>query len=195
MARLKAFLAFLFFLAVLAAIFIGVWVVAGRLFEGIGQLDPNVVAAIIAALAATTGVLYSQRQARILAATEAHREKKIAIYNKYLDLVYFYQDQVRKGVSAADRKIEKEEENWIRELTRGLLVWGGPSVVKAWLSFRTGVSGGTGATPLLLADGMMRALRTDLGNSNWGLKGGDLVKLFLSDPHELDQMRRSKGVT
>ena len=195
MNRFKAFIAFLFLLVLLAATLFGLWIAVGRIAGGFGRLDPNVVAAIIAALTAVTGVLYNQRQARILAAVEAHRDKKIAVYNKYLDLVYFYQDQVKQGVDPVDREIAKEEEAWIRDLTRGILVWGGPSVVKAWLSFRAGASAGTGAAPLLAADGMMRAMRKDLGNSNWGLKGGDLVKLFLSDPSELDQMRQPKGTT
>jgi hypothetical protein len=32
---------------------------------------------------------------------------------------------------------------------------------------------------------MYKAIRKDLGNSNFGLKGGDLIRIGLKDPDEL----------
>jgi len=34
-------------------------------------------------------------------------------------------------------------------------------------------------------DELLKAMRKDLGNSNFGLERGDTVRVFLSDPDEL----------
>ena len=69
--------------------------------------------------------------------------------------------------------------------TRDLIVWGNPSVIKAYERFRRGSSSEVGV--LLLLDDILREIRKDLGNSNWGIKRGDLVKLFLFDPEKLEE--------
>ena len=70
--------------------------------------------------------------------------------------------------------------------TRDLIVWGSPGVIKAYENFRRGSS--SSSVVLFLVDDILREIRRDLGNSNWGIKKGDLIKLFSKDPEELDRV-------
>ena len=40
-------------------------------------------------------------------------------------------------------------------------------------------------------DNVLKAIRKDLGNSNFGLQVGDSVKVFLRDPSEVDTMSKA----
>ena len=58
-------------------------------------------------------------------------------------------------------------------------------MIKAYTNFRN-----IGEQPqiLLKVDDMLRAIRQDLGHSNRGIKKGDLIGLFLSDPEKLREL-------
>lgn len=64
-------------------------------------------------------------------------------------------------------------------------MWGSPAVIKAYTAFRS-----TGSDPHIVfrLDDLMQAMRKDLGNSNWGLARGELIKLFITDPETIDPL-------
>jgi hypothetical protein len=43
----------------------------------------------------------------------------------------------------------------------------------------------------LLVDSLLREIRKDLGNSNWGIERGDLMSTFLRDPSEFKALIKS----
>jgi hypothetical protein len=158
----------------------------------LGELNPNVVAAIIAALAAITGALYTQRQTRLREIQESHREPKIKLYEKFMDIIDKIMDLSRQNRLAeiSENSVPAELEELLRELRRGLLIWASPGVIRAYERFLFLGQGG-GFQVLQGADEVFRSIRKDLGNSNWGLAHGDLIKLFLKDPSEYDRMMAS----
>jgi hypothetical protein len=160
--------------------FVVAGVVAG--WQQLRALNPNVSAAIVAALAAVGGAIYNQRQTRSREIFESHRAQKIEVYSLYMDITDHVMKPHQEGLSG-DPAPEALEELY-RKFRRGILVWGSPDVIKVFLSFRVT----QGRQILQRADDMFREIRKDLGNSNLGLEQGDLIKLFLKDPAEYELM-------
>lgn len=78
----------------------------------------------------------------------------------------------------------------IEKFQNGILLWGGPEVLKAYLDYRV-IAGGTGKNNSQLfpsIDRLHQAIREDIGLSNLGLENLDTVRLYLKNPSELDQL-------
>jgi len=71
------------------------------------------------------------------------------------------------------------------------MLWGSPKVLNAYTAFR---KAGQEENPqvIILVDDILRAMRRDLGLSNWGLQRGDLVKMLLTDPEKVDAMLKER---
>ena len=134
---------------------------------------------ILAALIGLVGLWYVQWQSKSRDIAQSHRPSKIELYNKIFDLVDHFQnnhEQIKEGEVSVHIKTE------MAKLNRGLLIWGSPEVIRAWLAFRTTAQ--ADGNVLVAVDAMYRAIRTDLGNSNFGLARGDLIRIGLKDPNE-----------
>jgi len=168
-------------LILLAALATVAWFGLVLLGRWLGNLNPNVAAAIITAVVGLTGLWYVQWHTRAREIAESHRKSKIEVYNVFFDIVERFQDEF------VEANFEKREDvpDWLRKefqkLNRGLIIWGSPEVIKAWLYFRE-ISGQGNPKVLVAVDKMYQAIRKDLGNSNFGLQTGDLLKSTLSDP-------------
>lgn len=147
----------------------------------IGSLNPNVSAAIITASVGLVGLWYAQWNSRTREISESHRESKIEVYNTFFNIVEKFQNG-REGADFQSREdVPEDIRKDFQKLNRGLIIWGSPSVIKAWLHFRE-VAGHGNMETLIAVDKMYQAIRKDLGNSNFGLETGDLLKSTLSDP-------------
>ena len=160
-------------------------------------IDKQVAAAIIAAsatlLAAVGVALYSQRGIKKREIAEAHRSQKIEVYNQFMATIV---QVLRKSKENADNSADafsKEFEEFFVTFTRDLIVWGSPGVIKAWENFRRGHT--SSVLVLILVDDILREIRKDLGNSNWSINKGDLIKLFLKDPDEMERMLKDSSPT
>lgn len=160
-------------------------------WRAVGEVSPNVGAAIIAAVVTAAVALYNQRTARLREIAESHRPQKVELYNVFMDIIDTTMDLSRRGELGrvtGDPGPAKLEE-LIQTFRRGLVVWASPEVIRAWEKMRS--SGDQGFEILRKSDGVFRAIRKDLGNSNWGLDQGALIKLFLKDPGEYDRLLRA----
>jgi hypothetical protein len=153
------------------------------------QLDPNVVAAIIAAMAATAGAIYSQRKARIRDIEDSHRLAKIEVYNVFMDIIDATIGAVQGGtpVTSEDGQPTPQVAAMFVKLRRDFVFWASPGVIQSFEKFRkvTGKPGASASEMVLMADEVFAAMRKDLRNSNWGLRKGQLMGLYLKDPDEL----------
>lgn len=84
-----------------------------------------------------------------------------------------------------DGKLRKDLEDQVFEFTKDLIVWGSPRVIKSYYNFRD--TQNTDVHIIVKLDEMLREIRRDLGNSNRGIKKGDLIKLFITDPEKMDE--------
>lgn len=171
----------LFSLAVLVGLG---WLALSGAATWMGSLDATVAASLTTAILGLIGLWYAQWHSKSRDIAESHRSSKIEVYSIFLDIVEKFQNGKVKDADFKDGKVPE----WLRQdfskLNRGLILWASPDVISAWLKFRT-VSTGGGGSVLLAMDRMYRAIRKDLGNSNFGLKTGDLIRVGLKDPNEL----------
>lgn len=172
----------------LAAILYGIYHVLAGILNIIPILNPNVVTSIVAALTAFFGFLYNQKKAKERDISEAHRPQKVELYKQFMNIVVDLQTRALEGKLDEIQKDEmpKELVEKMIGFTCDLIVWGSPDVIKKWDKFRCAAAQ---ASPnmLFVMDEMLQSIRKDLGNSNFLLKKGDLIKLFLRDPSELDR--------
>jgi len=155
------------------------------------SLDRMVSGAVITALLGLIGLIYSQQQIKRRELAEQHRPKKMETYEAlFVFLKYTNEnEELFKGKTYQElQQLEHPEEikNVLWELNKGLLVWSSPKVVRAWLEYRQSLP--KRKNPLAQLDKLLRAVRKDLGNSNFGLKSGDAMKGFLRQPEEYDRL-------
>lgn len=167
-----------FVVAILAAI---LYVTLAFLANWVGSLNPNVSAAIITASIGLVGLWYAQWHTRTREISESHRQSKIEVYNTFFDIVEKFQSEYGKANFENRDDIPEQLRKDFQKLNRGLIIWGSPEVIKAWLHFRD-IAGQGNTNTLIAVDKMYQAIRKDLGNSNFGLQTGDLLKSMLSDP-------------
>jgi len=151
--------------------------------------------------AAIVGATLTHYQAKEREIEDAHRLKKIEVYTEFIDLVVSGFSAVKRDANnLSPEEITIRQENLQKEIAEGfltfskkLLLWGSPEVITTYEKFRTfGQDPANNANPriLIYADEVFQAMRADLGLTNRGLSEGDLMKLFLSDPKELDRLLR-----
>ncbi len=154
----------------------------------------NDVAAAIIATAGTvllgiTTVVYNQRRAKAREIQEAHRPIKVELYKDFMGTAVVDVLQ-NAGDDSGENSLEGESRDKLQKFfysfTADLIIWGSREVIRAYRQYRTFPK--SDENVLLLVDDMLRAMRTDLGNSNFGFKRGDLVSLFLRDPDELHNL-------
>lgn len=160
----------------------------------LSKLNPNVAAAIIGGMATVIGgtvvVLITQHQSRKRAAEESHRSKKVEIYKNYLKIV--------SRMVAGDNKdvpikapTEKELAKYMVEFKTELILWASPKVIKAQLEFQHAAT--TEKNMFDAVNDLHLAIREDIGLSNRGLSSHELVKMYLSDPSELDDLLKASN--
>lgn len=162
----------------------------------LSTLQKEILAALIGAVATVFAgiavVIITQKQSKQRDIEESHRPKKVEIYKKFLDtisgLMANHNDKVsKKGMT------DQELIDYLVEFKTELLLWGSPLVIKRQLEYeKVARENGNLFTAL---DNLYRAIREDIGLSNKGLNTHDLMKMYLSNPDELEDMLNTKKVT
>ena len=181
--KMLKLLIFILGLSILGAIGYGVWFLICEFLEAISAASPEITAAIIGAMATImvgiSAVLISQAHERRRAAEEAHRLKKVEIYQGFIDII-------SRMIGASNENItikapdQNELINFAFKFKSELLLWGSPKVIKAQINFEA--ASGNGDTKLLFrsVNTLYLAIREDIGLSNSGLNSLELVKLSLT---------------
>lgn len=190
--RLNATLGFAFLFASLYGVFTAVrWTIMGLI-----GLDEKIAAAIIAGcttfLVSVATVVYTQQKTKAREIDNSHRPQKMEIYKRFMDKAVVGLLRSTKEKKNDSPEFQKELEELFFNFTADVIVWGSPSVVKAYTAFRT-VDSDTHI--IVRLDRLMQAMRKDLGNSNWGLASCDLIKLFITDPETIDPLIKDTKLT
>jgi len=154
-------------------------------------LNANVLAAIIGAVVSVFAVIFSQKRLKEREIAAAHRLKKNEAYSKFGDLV---SSLVATTKDASE--FETTVEHW-SSFSNNLILWGSPSVIKSFHALRKYLADvakkerrtqDDDPRSLLYLDDVFFEIRKALDLDNSGLKSGDLIKIYLSDPEELDRI-------
>ena len=164
------------------------WLVIPFFIYSLIKADAKIAAAIIGGMftvfAGLAAVIITQKQTKLREIEEAHREKKIEIYNRFITLatsmMATYNDKV--DIKAPS---EKELITTMFNFKKEILLWGSPMVIKAHLEMER-ASNKNPEIILVAMNNIYKAMRKDIGLSNSGLNENELIKLFLSNPEEID---------
>lgn len=181
-------------LAIIVAAAYGFWHLVSFFARKLAEINPSVSAAIIGSMATVfvgiAAVIITQRQTKARELEDAHRTRKVEIYNNFLTIV----TKVIKSMNdqlAAEQVSQTELANSLVDYKREILLWGAPKVIKAQLQYEAATA--TGGNVFLAMDNLYRAIREDIGLNNKGLAEFDLIKLFLKDAHLMDEFLRAGG--
>ncbi len=168
------------------------------------ELAVAIVAGATAILASTSAAIYTHYTTKSRELASAHRLQKIEVYSEYGDVVFsiFLMNNVPKRADLTDEgktelvtTMQSQLQEKYLSFSKKVLLWGSPGVIKRFLEFREfSQNMGQQANKespmrlLLLMDNVYREMRRDLGLDNSNLDRGDLVKVFLTDPKELDKV-------
>jgi len=173
-----------------AGLLFALWKITTYFFALLSAATPEVSAAVVGgmftALVAIVAALLAHRFARVRAIEDAHRIKKVEIYRGFLEIVSRQMANDNEKVNIKPLK-EAELIKFLVTFKSDIMLWGSPSVLNAFRNFNTQCQTG-GAAMFKAVDDLYRAIRGDIGLSNWGLEPNALVKMYLSDPSELDAL-------
>src|SRR5690554_644314 len=165
------------------------WLVAARLLTFLESANPSVSAAIVGAMATVLvgvgGALYTQSQIKKREIEEAHRARKVEIYKEFLDIAARMMAEGNENVSLKPPS-QQELVDFMVEFKTNVVLWGSPKVINAQLNFQKVSS--EGGHVLKAVDQLYKAIREDIGLSNRELDRHQLVKMYLSNPDEMDKM-------
>lgn len=146
-----------------------------------------VLGGMFTVLGAISAVIINQRQIKQREIDDSHRNKKIEIYNKFVNFVI-------KFLMAENEKnnIERIEEDELIEFMiqfkKDLLLYGSAKVIKAQIEFELISSSVKPDKHIFQAiDKIYKEMRSDIGLSNSNLNNYELVKLFITDKESVDE--------
>lgn len=173
------------------------WVTVSFFINSLMEADAKISSAIIAGMftifAGLTAVIITQRQTKLREIAEAHREKKIEIYNKFITAAITMigaQNEHSDIKSLTDKELFSIMFNFKKDI----LLWGSPEVIKAQLKLER-LSHENSNLILFAVNDIYKAMRKDIGLSNSGLGNNELIKLFMIDSEEMDHALKSSNKT
>jgi hypothetical protein len=170
MARLGKVLSWL---AALGIIALAVW----AFIKGV-EKDPAVVGSVFTAVAGVIVVVVQRDRQKRQELESAHRKQMSPIYRQLVETV--------KDIDAFTSKPQEEQEAFFKDLATKLILYGPTPVVKAWNVWQRATALDSNSPATLIAwEGVLRAVRKDLGHDNSALQPGDLLRLFVAeDDHD-----------
>lgn len=194
MNRFKSAIKVLLGLAGVAGLAYGLVIGLQKFFTAISQLSPQLSATILGSLATVlggaVGVILNQRSLKKREIAETQREQKIKVYKNFMKNVIM--KTLKHGSQDnLEEFVEGELQETYYDVTGDLIAWGSPEFIKSYEKFREAGQKETEEPEkiLLYLDQTLRAMRKDLGHSDWTIEEGGLIKLFLSDPEEIDKIK------
>jgi hypothetical protein len=180
---------------VIAALVAAVVFLITYLVDTLQSIDTEVAAAIVAAsatfLAAVVTVVYSQTRSKAREISATHRSNKAEAYKGFMRFISDLLLESKNSDSSIQRgSLPKKLQETYFSIRSDLIVWGSPNVINAYKRLQYNLGTGSPAT-LLLCDDVLQEMRKDLGLSNAGFKRGDLIKMFLTNPEELDTFMKN----
>jgi predicted outer membrane lipoprotein len=144
--------------------------------------DKSVQASIIAAAASLFGIIFAFWKERSRSIKEAHRDKKIEIYQKYYDLMFDMLDQSKKESLPKEFDSDAPIVKRLAEVAKGALFYGSPKVIKALADLKTPHNEPSDKLAVFRPTGkLLLAMREDIGLSNRGLDEINIHQIYVSD--------------
>jgi len=167
---------------------IGLYITVKSLYPKLVDFDiKNIGALVTGSITLIVGlgaVLITQNRIKKRELAEAHREKKIELYNRFNDMIFKLFAGTSKKIQGKEPK-EQELIAFMFKFKKDLMFRASPKVIRTVLKFENSSNTpGKETSVLRRVDDIYRAMREDIGLSNFGLDGLELIQIFLSDKSE-----------
>lgn len=161
----------------------GAIALVSTLLAALQRLRSDLAVAIVAASATITVSVISAIIAKRLEARAAIRQelrtKKVPVYKEIISTLFRFFMAEKIGEPAMT---QQELAKFFLTTTEKLTIWGSDEVVRAYRELRGSFAGSVNPVQgLLLLEGLMVAIRKDLGHSNAKFAKGTLLGLFVND--------------
>jgi len=182
-------LLFILILLVKYGVIASKYVIAGFL-----ELKPEIyvplIFTIMTAVIGLAAALITQARMRKRAIEEAHREKKVALYLGILQFIQTLMLSQKKGfehlITEENDKVEK-----MAQFKTELTLWASPQALQAFHAFTHSDTPKDDSMGILkLIDPFYKEMRKDIGLSNRGLDNLFFASSMLSDPSEIEQLKK-----
>lgn len=151
------------------------------------KISATIIGGMITFFSGIAAVTLTQRHIKIRQIEEAHREKKVGIYQEFFAIIArMIQGQNER--TSIENLPEQELIDFLVNFKTDIMLWGSPNVLLAQADFES-KSPKDPIEMFTSLDLLYRAIREDIGLSNRGLPPLHLIKMYMSDPEELEKMR------
>ncbi|HDR7368032.1 TPA: hypothetical protein QCX21_005940 [Bacillus toyonensis] len=176
-------------LAIIGVFCYGVFYSLSWFYQSFLSLDARISAALITGLFAILGASlsisipkYFEKKKEI---ESYHRDQKSPMYKELLDYLF----SILMGQKAGKQMSEKESIEFMSKFTQNIILWGSEDVIKQYGIFRNyfmnrPVNKKTDLVEIKIMEGLLLAVRKDMGYNNKHLETGDLLSLFINDLKE-----------
>jgi len=157
---------------------------AGILAAGVfSSANASTQAALIGGLFAVVSLVFTYWKERTRSLKEAHRDKKIEVYSKFYDLMFGILERTKNSENLEDPDFDAAMAKSLFDVSRGVLFYGSPQVVSAFVDFRLANEGGnTDQLGIMKKVGrILLAMREDIGLSNRGLDELSVHQIYVND--------------
>lgn len=182
MTNIKKTIQILFGLVLIGGIFFAFWLMLNSIWKALSSLNDSVIAAIVAAtatfLVSLISVLLGKYYERKLIIEKEMREKKIPVYNQFVEFLM-------NLLSNKQKMSEEEMVKFFKEFTQNILVWGSDEVITQWSKYRRCAIKDSetefNIETMFELEKLLLAIRKDTGHKNSKVNRGDLLGLFIND--------------
>jgi hypothetical protein len=159
--------------------------------------NPQTAAAIVTVLGGVSIAAITYLFERSKARAEAHREHKVEIYERFLNMLLgaLFSSKLQ-GPGKRRTAFITEEAEWLTlvlELKRDMLLWSSPSVIRAFVNYLKIISSPDFQPSLVqqmrTISACLKAMRSDIGLSNNSLSEDFFAEWILQDPAEIEKFR------
>jgi len=168
--------------------FSAVWVSVLGLIDTVSALDTVLIIALISGAITVLGLIINSVISIVIKASE-HRSKVRAElrakmekpYSEFVSLIFDIMMNTKQGEVISEEEITKRMVLFSKEVT----LYGSNKVVKKWAKYRISLAGKPPlAENMLQLEGILFAIREDLGIKKRGMKKGEVLALFINDVEE-----------
>ena len=146
------------------------------------QLGAALATGFVAVIVAVLSAVLSKYYERKAALEQALREQKVPIYEKLIDFIFRITFAEKRGEAMPS---EREMILFMTELTRDLVIWGSPEVIRSYASFKrltASLGENSSHIPAMFSvEQVFRAIRKDLGHRDVLVQKGDILATHIND--------------
>ena len=150
--------------------------IVALLLRALVSINPTVSAALITGLVTITASVSAVAIGRYLEkrkeVEQAFRERRLKTYESFIERFM--------TLTADQNKSEDDLIPFLRQMNKEMILWAGPELLKAYISFLSQASDDpTSGKAFLRLEAFYKAMREDLGHSNKGLIQGQILTLVV----------------